>query len=175
MWLELLLFPLLAAIGAVLVYVTFEPAIRRWMRLAAREAGFADPPSRAARSCRRTDTDDILVTLDHTRLDAVALRHASALAKPYGARLHLLHVEEGVTSQVYGELASTAEVEQGRLYFQRLLDALHAAGIEADLEVVFASSAAVEIIAAARRLRPDLWSWAPTGIAESRTWFTAHH
>jgi manganese transport protein len=99
---------------------------------------------------------NILVTLDHTRLDAVALRHAAVLAKTYGARLHLLHVEEGVTSQVYGELASTAEVEQGRLYFQRLVDALQAAGVAAEVEVVFANSAPDEIIAAARRLRPDL-------------------
>ena len=86
----------------------------------------------------------------------MALRHASALAKTYGAKLHLLHVEEGVVSQVYGELASTAEVEQGRQYFEKLLAALRAAGVEADLEVVYAKSAPPEIIAFARRLQPDL-------------------
>ena len=84
------------------------------------------------------------------------MRHASALAKTYGARLHLLHVEEGVVSQVYGELASTAEIEQGRQYFQTLLDTLHASGVDADFEVVYAKSAPAEIIACAQRLRPDL-------------------
>jgi len=155
MWLELLLFPLLIAIGLLLAYVTFEPAIRRWMRLRPEKPAslIAEP---AVEFTLQAEYRNILVTLDHTRLDAVALRHASALAKTYGARLHLLHVEEGVTSQVYGDLASTAEIEQGRLYFQQLLDALHAAGVAADLEVVYARSAADEIIAAARRLRPDL-------------------
>ena len=155
MWLELLLFPLLIAIGLLLAYVTFEPAIRRWMRLRPEKpASLVAAP--AAEITLQAEYRNILVTLDHTRLDAVALGHASALAKTYGARLHLLHVEEGVTSQVYGDLASTSEIEQGRLYFQQLLDALHAAGIAADLEVVYARSAADEIIAAARRLHPDL-------------------
>jgi manganese transport protein len=98
----------------------------------------------------------ILVTLDHTPLDTVALRHAGALAKTYGAALHLLHVEEGVTSQVYGDQASTAEVEEGRRYFDQLLDTLHASGISADFEVAYAKSAPEEIIACARRMRPDL-------------------
>jgi manganese transport protein len=98
----------------------------------------------------------ILVTLDHTKLDTVALRHAAALAKTYGARLHLLHVEEGVVSQIYGELASTAEVEQGRQYFEKLLESLHAGGVDADFEVVYAKSAPAEIIACAGRLKPDL-------------------
>jgi manganese transport protein len=155
LWLELLIFPLLAAVSALLAYVAFEPAIRRWMRLRPEK-----PPSLIAEPAAEiglpAEYHNILVTLDHTRLDAVALRHASALAKTYGAKLHLLHVEEGVTSQVYGELASTAEVEEGRRYFSRLLEALHSAGVKAELEVVYANRAADEIIAAARRLRPDL-------------------
>jgi manganese transport protein len=155
LWLELLLFPLLTAVSLLLAYVTFEPAIRRWMRWRPEKPASLIPET-APEIIPPAGYRNILVPLDHTRLDAVALRHASALAKTYGARLHLLHVEEGVTSQVYGELASTAEVEEGRLYFQRLLDALHAAGVEAELEVVYAKSAPDEIIAAARRLRPDL-------------------
>jgi manganese transport protein len=155
LWLELLLFPLLTGVGLLLAYVTFEPAIRRWMRWRP-EKRVSLIPEPAAEIVLPAVYRNILVTLDHTRLDVVALRHASALAKTYGAKLHLLHVEEGVTSQVYGELASTAEIEQGRLYFQQLLEALHSAGVEAEFEVAYAKSAADEIIAAARRLRPDL-------------------
>ncbi len=153
--LEFLLFPVLGAIGVLLAYISFEPGIRRYMRLRPEKPASLIPEP-AAEIVLPPQYRSILVTLDHTRLDTVALRHASALAKTSGARLHLLHVEEGVVSQVYGELASTSEVEQGREYFEKLLEALHTAGVEADFEVVYAKSAPAEIIACAQRLRPDL-------------------
>ena len=153
--LELVLFPVLGAIGLLLGYIVFEPAIRRWMRLRPEKpASLVFEP--AGEIAMAGQYRSILVTLDHTRLDNVALRHAAALAKTYGARLHLLHVEEGVVSQVYGELASTSEVEQGRQYFEKLVESLHAGGIEADFEVVYAKTAPAEIIACAKRLQPDL-------------------
>jgi manganese transport protein len=63
----------------------------------------------------------ILVTLDHSRLDRLAVGHAAGLAAQHHARLYLLHVEEGVTSQVYGSEASTSEVEAGRAYLVNLV------------------------------------------------------
>ena len=155
LWLQIGLYPLMGAVGLLLAYVTFEPAIRKWMRLRPEKpVSLVSEPivEIAPPTVYRT----ILVTLDHTALDAVAIRHASALAKSYGSRLHLLHIEEGVTSQVYGELASTAEIEEGRRHFERIVAALHAAGIEADLEIAYARSTAAEIVACARKLRPDL-------------------
>jgi len=153
--LEYLLFPLLGLVGVLLAYIIFEPAIQRWTRLrpATPASLIPEPASElgAAAAYRR-----IMVTLDHTRVDTYALRHAAALARTYGAKLHLLHVEEGVVSQIYGELASTAEIEQGREYFDRLLASLKAEGVEASLEVVYAKSAPERIIAHARKLRPDL-------------------
>ena len=153
--LEIVLFPLLGAIALLLAYIVFEPGIRRWMRLRPEKPASLIPEP-AGEIVLPAQYRSILVTLDHTKLDTVALRHAAALAKTYGARLHLLHVEEGVVSQIYGELASTSEVEQGREYFEKLLESLHAGGIEADLEVVYAKSAPAEIIACAKRLEPDL-------------------
>ena len=155
LWLELGLFPLLGAIAVLLGYIVFEPSVRRFMRLRP-EKPPSFIPEPVSDLVLPAQYRSILVTLDHTQLDTVALRHASALAKTYGARLHLLHVEEGVVSQVYGELASTAEVEQGREYFQKLVDTLHGAGVEADFKVVYAKSAPAEIIACAQRLQPDL-------------------
>ncbi len=64
----------------------------------------------------------ILVPLDHSNLDRLALSHAAGLAGRNGARLYLLHVEEGVTSQIYGDLASTAEVEAGRHYLDSVVE-----------------------------------------------------
>ena len=92
-----------------------------WVRFGAVDAAAGSQsaarrlPSRNRRA--RTSTAPvykrILVPLDHTALDRLAVSHAAAMAKLYGARIYLLHVEEGVTSQVYGPEASTAEVEVG--------------------------------------------------------------
>jgi manganese transport protein len=154
-WLEVLLAPILLALALLLLYVGFEPRIRRLLRFRPSAPGpltgemevhLNTPPRYRV----------ILVTLDHSRLDRTALQHAAALAKTYGARLHLLHVEEGVASRLYGEQASTAEVQAGRQYLEHILAALREAGVEGDLEVVHAKSAPPEIIACARRLHPDL-------------------
>lgn len=98
----------------------------------------------------------ILVPVDHSALDRVALAHAVALGKPHGAVIHLLHVEEGVASQVYGEAAKTAEVEIGRQYFEGLVEAVRRAGLQAELEILHGKEVKTLIIRRARAVRPDL-------------------
>ena len=98
----------------------------------------------------------ILLPLDHSDLDRSALAHASALARQHSAKLLLLHVEEGVTSQVYGELSETAEVEEGNLYLTRIAARLKEQGIEAEVKVVHRKSPRKAIIEAARIFSPDL-------------------
>jgi manganese transport protein len=98
----------------------------------------------------------ILVPLDHSELDTLAVTHAAATARLHGARIHLLHVEEGVTSQIFGDEADTAEVEAGSEYLQRVATALRAQGIEVDTEIRHSFSPRREIVACARQLRPDL-------------------
>ena len=97
----------------------------------------------------------ILVTLDHTPLDRLALAHASALARAHSAKLYLLHVEEGATSQVYGSLSSTAEVEAGREYLNTLVASLgQMVGVES--EIRHSPNPPHEIVAYARQIHPDL-------------------
>jgi manganese transport protein len=151
-WILVLLIPLAAGLLALLVYIALQP------RLSARPPAAApalpEPPVAAASATalyRR-----ILVPLDHTGMDAPALRHAAALARLHQAKIHLLHVEEGVASQVYGDLASTAEIEEGRLYFNSVLDALRAQHIDAELHVVFSNDPKAEIIRLVGELNPDL-------------------
>lgn len=157
--------PLLAlvlAIGALLVWVGIEP----WLYPRQKPDGVtadASPATAAplmdiqlpgpnlAPAYRR-----ILVTLDHSRLDAIALIHASALARAHQSKLYLLHVEEGVLSRLYGSLSSTAEVEAGRHYLDSILSQLHAQDIDAELEVVHSGSAKTEIVRLARQVNPDL-------------------
>lgn len=98
----------------------------------------------------------ILVPVDHSELDRVALAHAVSLGKPHGAVIHLLHVEEGVASQLYGEEAHTAEIEHGRRYFEELAEAVRRAGLEAELTVLHGKDPKTIIIRQARALAPDL-------------------
>lgn len=98
----------------------------------------------------------ILVPLDHSAKDSIALRHAAAFARQHGARLLLVHVEDGATSRVYGSLSSTAEVEAGRSYLTSVIKALENESIECELLIYHSNRAADEIIRAARQYQVDL-------------------
>ncbi len=98
----------------------------------------------------------ILVPLDHSRLDRLTLSHAAGLALRDDARLYLLHVEEGVTSQLYGSEASTAEVEAGREYLDRLVDSLGEMKIQVETAIRHGVHPTTEIVAYAREIEADL-------------------
>ena len=98
----------------------------------------------------------ILVTLDHSQSDREALANALTLARANASRLVLLHVEEGVSSQVFGSQASTAEITEGEEYLQTIADSLERQGIRVGIVVRHGKSPAREITAAVRELRPDL-------------------
>jgi len=98
----------------------------------------------------------ILVPLDHSKLDRIALGHAAALASRTHGTIYLLHVEEGVTSQIYGRDASTAEVEADLEYLEGIAESLRRQGIAVETEVSHSSSPKREIVEYARKVRPDL-------------------
>jgi manganese transport protein len=98
----------------------------------------------------------ILVPLDQSTRDRAAIAHAAAMARPHGAILHLLHVEEGVTSRLFGALASTAETLAGEEYFEGIVQALAAAGITAELTIDHGPNPKDAIVRKARELNPDL-------------------
>jgi manganese transport protein len=98
----------------------------------------------------------ILVALDHTDRDLEAIAHAAPLAKSHNAKVFLVHVEEGVTSQVYGALSSTEEVQAGERYFQEILESLQRQDIETELVVRHASKPSEEIVKVAKSIQPDL-------------------
>ncbi len=98
----------------------------------------------------------ILVPLDHSPLDRLAMSHAVALAESYGAELFLLHVEEDVTSQVYGALASSAEVQAGREYLDEIAASLENSNFQVKKAVRHSSNPKEEIVRYAREIEPDL-------------------
>jgi manganese transport protein len=98
----------------------------------------------------------ILVPLDHSKLDRLALSHAAGLASRNHASVYLLHVEEGVTSQVFGQESSTAEVEAGRQYLDSLVESLGEMDIHVETAIRHGSNPRREIVRYAREIQPDL-------------------
>jgi manganese transport protein len=98
----------------------------------------------------------IMVPLDHSEMDHDAVSHAAAMALMHGAKIFLLHVEEGVTSQLYGSLASTSEVRSGQEYLDRIAESLRKQHIEVEAMIVHDSKPRRAIVETGRRLDPDL-------------------
>jgi manganese transport protein len=149
-WRIALIGPLIVGVVVLLFYVMFFG-----MR---RGAPKSDQPSGAvvAANLPAPVYRKILVPLDHTSRDRAAIAHAAAMARPHDAVLHLLHIEEGVTSQLFGALASTAEVQAGEEYFSGIVRALKAEGLKAELTVTHGRSPKDEIVRVARALPADL-------------------
>lgn len=145
-----------ASLGFVtlLVLVTCWPWLRR-APVAAEPVAVNVPDESAPRFAARTYSR-ILVPLDHSESDQEALANALALAKLHNARIILLHVEEGVTSQMFGSLSSTAEIAEGQNYLANILSSLRAQRVAVEAVVRHGNSPAKEIAAAARDFHPDL-------------------
>ena len=152
------LFALVTIIGAgiamLLLWVLFEPLLSRWGVRFGRAPVTLPPP--AVPEAAAPVYGRIMVPLDHTALDRQAISHAAAMARMHHSKLYLVHVEEDVTSQVYGSLSSTAEVEAGRKYLNDIVAALRAEGIEVETIVAHSSNPNREIVRVARELQPDL-------------------
>jgi manganese transport protein len=137
----------------LLAWVTLEPWFGPRSRMAGRSSVILPEPgaAHAAPVYRR-----ILVPLDHTELDILAVSYAITMAKLHGAHVFLLHVEEGVTSLVYGQEASTAEVEAGSRYLERITQLFQDQSITAELSVFHSASPTKEIVRYARAIEADL-------------------
>ena len=146
--------PILTGITLLLLWVAFEPVLPQWIR----QFGQApiDLPQAVAQDLPSPVYRKILVPLDHTVRDRDAIAHAAAIAKQHHAKLYLLHVEEGVTSFLYGPLASTAEVEAGDQYLQRIVNELQNQQVEVEMVVRHARVPKKEIVRYAEELQPDL-------------------
>jgi manganese transport protein len=146
--------PLAAGLLALLCWITVEPVVTR-RRLMGR-AAITLPETVGAETEAAPAYQRILVPLDHTNLDRLAVSHASAMAKLYGAKVFLLHVEEGVTSQVYGKDSSTAEVEAGENYLNRIAQSLRDHGLTVETSISHSAYPRKEIVRYAREVHPDL-------------------
>jgi len=139
----------IVAILALLVHVTFGSTVLPVPQVESSGAAVAaDLPVPHYRT--------ILVPLDHSARDRAAIAHAVAMARSHGAMLHLLHVEEGVTSQLFGALSSTEEILSGEEYFGGIIESLAASGIRAELTIQHGVTPTNAIVNKAREIHPDL-------------------
>ena len=146
--------PVAIGLLILLLWVTLQPVLPEWMRKA--RPAPVQLPEPVAVNLAVPAYQRILVPLDHTDRDRTAISHAAAMARSHGAKLYLLHVEEDVTSQVYGQLASTAEVEEGGKYLEAIVERLREQGIAVEAVVRYSNSPRTEIVALAKELRSDL-------------------
>jgi manganese transport protein len=147
--------PVCSILAALLLWVGVEPLITRWVHKFG-HAPVVLPETAGAESAAAPIYKRILVPLDHTPLDRLAVSHAAAMARLYGAELFLLHVEEGVTSRIYGREASTAETEAGEQYLERIAQSLRGQGITVEAAISHSPSPTKEIVRYAREVHPDL-------------------
>ena len=154
LWLELGLAPVLTLLTLLLAWVIFQPVLPHWIR----HLGSApiELPQAVAINLPSPLYEKILVPLDHTSKDREAIAHAAAMAKQHHAKLYLLHVEEGVTSQMFGSLASTAEVEAGTEYLKEIASELEKQQVAVEMVVRHARRPKDAIVAYAEELKPDL-------------------
>ncbi|MGE5569815.1 MAG: Nramp family divalent metal transporter [Rhodospirillales bacterium] len=144
--------PLLIGLLLLLAWVTFQP----WIPRLRRRPEAVPVPEFAAGEVEPPVYHNILVPLDHSERDRAAIAHAAAMARQHDAKVYLIHVEEDVTSQVYGSMASTAEVEAGERYLDEVVEGLKAQGIRAEAAVSYSHDPKQEIIRVAKRVKPDL-------------------
>ncbi len=153
-WLELILFPAVTGLAILLIWITVEPAFPYRGRRLARKA-IELPPTQTlhfpAHSYRT-----ILVPLDHSAGDREAIAHAAEMSRMHHAKLILLHVEEDVTSLMYGQLSSTAEVTAGETYLDEIMRFLEGEGVAVERVVRHARDPKIEIVRFAREVQPDL-------------------
>src|SRR3984893_8773493 len=148
------LIPLGLILTGLLLWVAREPVIaRRGVRLGRAPVTL---PATAVSATEAPVYHRILVPLDHTALDRQAIAHAASMARTHHSKLFLLHVEEGVTSQVYGSLSSTAEVQEGQKYLDDIVESLRNEGIDVEPMVAHSSNPNREIVRCAREIQPDL-------------------
>ncbi|MBM3811507.1 MAG: iron/manganese transporter [Acidimicrobiia bacterium] len=151
-WLvALLLAGFTAGIVGLLIFVTLNPWLpQSWRR--GRPPVLVPAVPKISEVAYRT----ILVPLDHSERDREAVSHGASLARMHGAKVYLVHVEEGVTSQVYGPLSSTVEVQTGTQYFEEIAEGLRRQGLDVELIVRHSQHPREEIVSVARQIKPDL-------------------
>jgi len=149
-----LLYGLGLALAGLLAWIACEPWLpARWKGVRAPVAALGSLPYHEVQVHRYSR---ILVPLDHTPTDFEAVAHAAAIARENQAKIFLLHIEEDVTSQLYGSMSSSSEVKAGKEYLEHIAESLRRQGLQAETVTISHSSPRKAIIEYGRKIEADL-------------------
>lgn len=121
-WPWVTLVPAVAGIAMFLVYISLPD---RWLR---RKKKPAIPP--APLSLSEPQYRHIGIALDYGPVDAKVVSHALTLARHYHAVLHLFHVVEGVSGQLYGNEAYDVEAREDNEHLETMARRVREEGVE---------------------------------------------
>jgi manganese transport protein len=113
--------PCVAAIGLLLMYISVPERWVRWPKAAA--------PPRAPLVLSEPHYMEIGVAIDYGAMDEKVLSHALMLARQHGASVHLFHIVEGVSGQLYGKEAFDNEARRDKEYLEVIAEQLRTAGV----------------------------------------------
>jgi manganese transport protein len=130
-WVQLAAWPVAGGCALLLVWLVVRPWLVAWSAPPALAQRARDTALEVARALTGPVYRRIGVALDNSPRDAIALRHAAALARGHGAELVLLHVVEGVGGQVYGQAAADEERRADQAYLEQLAQVLKENGFRA--------------------------------------------
>ena len=155
-WIKLLLFPVLAAIVALLGWITLEPWLTRWALRARAAAGIHGsalkpviaPP--APKPLRK-----VVLALDFSGNEVRLIEAALGFLAPGKPALALLHVVESASARAFGRNAADLEMISDQARIDAFADALRDLGYEVET-ALGAGDAAPELARMSNELQADL-------------------
>jgi manganese transport protein len=114
--------PIAVGIGLFLIYISL-PERWRWPK---KKPAVAAAPLRFS----MWQYHNIGVALDYGSVDGKVLSHALTLARHHNAVLHLFHVVEGVSGQLYGNEAYDVEAREDSEHLEAIAQQVRGMGVE---------------------------------------------
>ena len=121
-WIWVTLVPIAVGCGLLLLYISFPKLWRRRKKVAV--------PAPPALELTPQKYSKIGVALEYGTMDGKVLSHAKTLAQLHHASMHLFHVVEGVSGQLYGKDAYDDEARTDIEHLETIAQQLRQSGIE---------------------------------------------
>jgi len=131
-WLQLFLMPLLAGVGLLLTWITFEPLVTRLVARRTRHAAQIHAGAQAPEiTLPASDPlQRVAIALDFSGQEVRLIEAALSFLAPNRPTLALLHVVESASARAFGSDAADGEVESDRMRVEAYANALRRLGFE---------------------------------------------